>query len=135
MADDRSTWGRRVAALWPGVARSKGSSGPGGRWLMLPRPDQQAHYFRLAERLAGLQTVKAFDQHEAIAVGAQQDRRELSDLQHALGDLLDLRRIESGPEPDGRVNIGDHEGAVLHHSGESSQIGRASCRERVCQYV
>src|SRR3546814_20516580 len=29
----------------------------------------------------------------------------------------------------------EHQGGELAHAGELAEIGRASCRERVCQYV
>src|SRR3546814_6493233 len=49
--------------------------------------------------------------------------------------LLGEHRVEVGVEPPGALQVGAER--LLHHDARSidEQIGRASCRERVCQYV
>src|SRR3546814_4350880 len=43
------------------------------------------------------------------------------------------RRQEAGP--DEGAEGGEEQEAAQVHAGDAGQIGRASCRERVCQYV
>src|SRR3546814_15035621 len=43
--------------------------------------------------------------------------------------------VLSGIQPSGRLTIGNYLGALKNWVQLNEQIGRASCRERVCQYV
>ena len=66
---------------------------------MPPPPDEDADDGFLAQGPARLQALKAFDQHQTLAVPAQQDRRALALFQHALGDCLDGYGIEGAAAP------------------------------------
>src|ERR1700716_3159768 len=71
---------------------------------------------RFAELLAGLQAMQAFHQYQAFAIAADQDRRLLALLQHALGDLVDDLGVEGGAPFGGDVDAVDREGLALHHA-------------------
>ncbi len=76
--------------------------------------DDQADDGFFAERLAGFQPVQALDQDQAIAVVANQDRRLLAAVQHALGYVIDGRRHKRPAPCQGHIDVGDPEYLVFH---------------------
>src|SRR3546814_15451806 len=92
---------------------------------------QRADRNPLEEAVALLRLSDDFDLTHAQAAGTVgRSRAAVSNLLRLLGlppairALLEGRRLEMG-----------HARALLTLSPELAEIGRASCRERVCQYV
>src|SRR5258708_6359390 len=84
--------------------------------LMPARLYQVAEDGCFAELLAGFQAMQTLHQHQAFAVTPDQDRRLLTLLQHALGDLIDNLGVEAGAPFGGDVDAVDREGLALHHA-------------------
>ena len=85
-----------------------------GSRLLAPRLDEYTDDRLLAERSACLQPLKAFHQHQALAVTPDQDRRSLTLFQHALGDRVHGHRIERPPPLGRHVYVFDPEGMIIH---------------------
>src|SRR3546814_9307419 len=62
----------------------------------------------------------------AVVVGGQTGVDRVADVAHAQLQAVAGFRLQ--------VRVGDR-GVAEHHVGESDEIGRASCRDSVCQYV
>src|SRR5262245_57737661 len=91
---------------------------------MPPRLNEIAEDGRLAKLPARLQPVQTFDQDEAFAVLPDEDRRLLPHLQHALGDHLHLRGLESGAPRDRHIDVRNRQREALHHRVASSPRAR-----------
>src|SRR6185437_3484144 len=87
------------------------------RDLVFPRLDAESDDRILAEGAGCFETMQPFDQNEARAVFANQNRRRLPAFQHALGDSIDTPLIERRPALQGHVDAGNRKGLALHHRG------------------
>ncbi len=98
---------------------------------MLPGFDAVTNDGGLAQRLGGLKSVQALDQHEARAVGAHQDRCLLALREHAVRDRIDALQVERFAPRGRHVDIGDREDLAFQHAGEGSTVAR-SVRAHTC---
>src|SRR5215471_9282604 len=82
--------------------------------------DEVAENGLLAQLLAGFQSMQAFHQHQAGAVLPHQNRGLLTDLQHALGDLMRLLGVERRPPFRRHIDVCDREALALHHGDDNT---------------
>jgi hypothetical protein len=92
---------------------------------MLPGFDAVTNDGGLAQRLGGLKSVQALDQHEARAVGAHQDRCLLALREHAVRDRIDALQVERLAPCGRHVDMSDWEGLAFQHVDEGTTIARA----------
>jgi len=92
---------------------------------MLPGVDAVTDDGGLAKRLGGLKPVQAFDQYEARAVLAHQDRGLLALREHAVRDRIDALQVERFAPRGRHVDIGDRQGLAFQHVEEVSTVPRS----------
>jgi hypothetical protein len=97
------------------------------RRLMLPGVNAVTDDGGLAQRLRGLKPVQAFDQYEARAVLAHQDRRLLAYREHAVRDRIDALQVERFAPRSRHVDTGDREGLAFQHVGKDSTVACSIC--------